>query len=87
MAGPFRTTHKLVLSGTIYDCTFIQEEGNLWRVSMVDPRAPIQDGSEFTVIPDSGENVYVVMAGTIITINRPTTSVPYYKMFDATMRP
>jgi hypothetical protein len=54
---------------------------------MVDPRAPIQDGSEFTVIPDSEENVYVVKAGTIITINRPPTNVPHYKQFEATIRP
>jgi formaldehyde-activating enzyme involved in methanogenesis len=50
---------------------------------MVDPRIQIQDGSEFTIIPDEEENVYVVVAGTIVTINRPTTSKSYYKMFSA----
>ena len=86
MSGPFRTTHKLVLSGTEYGCQFIQKNGNLWHVSMVDPEAPIKDGSEFTIMPDKEENVYVVVAGTIITRNRPPTSVPWYQEFDATKK-
>ena len=86
MSGPFRSTHKLVFSGTQYPCTFIQAAvGNSYHVSMIDPRIQIQDGSEFTIIPDEEQNVYVVV-GVPVTRNRLNTSIPYYKEFDAIKR-
>lgn len=85
MPGPFRPTHKLVFSGTQYSCTFIQTPDNLYHVSMVDPGIPIQDGSEFTIIPDEEQNVYTVV-GDPVTRNRFNTSNPYYKEFDAIKR-
>jgi len=78
-----RPTHKLVLSGNQYRCTFIQTAGNLYQVT-VDPGTPIQDGSEFTIIPDEEENVYAVVAGTIKTRSVPTTNRPDFKTFNAT---
>lgn len=79
----FRTTHRLVLSGNQYRCIFLQTAGNLYQVT-VDPGTPIEDGSQFTIIPDENENVYAVVAGTIMTIPVPNTNRPDFKTFNAT---
>jgi hypothetical protein len=52
---------------------------------MIDHNVQIEDDSEFTVVPDEEQIVYEV-ATPIITRNRPGSSVPFFKEFDATRK-